>query len=108
MKMKSNHQQVKQEGYIFNRTGEKVIFNWFKQTLSRPPWLYFSFFRTTIWTPNRTKKPYWDQGRHNLRGFSIVTSLDFYANVRQKPEYISAEVFKMCDTVQKTVQKEEK
>ena len=37
---------------------------------------------------------------HNLRGFSIVTSPDFYANVRQKPEYISAEVFKMCDTVQ--------
>jgi hypothetical protein len=36
-----------------------------------------------------------------LRGFSIVIFPDFGANVRQQPEYISAEVFKMCDTVQK-------
>jgi hypothetical protein len=51
--------------------------------------------------PIKLRKPYWGLGGHNLRGFSIVIFPDFGANVRQKPEYISAEVFKMCDTVQK-------
>ncbi len=38
-----------------------------------------------------------------MRGFSIITSPDFYANVRRTPESISAEVFRMYDTLKKEV-----